>query len=81
MIRRLFLSLLVGGAVVAIDRPDEAAEAIDAAEEIGSFCATVPLVCERAAKDALGVGGGEPSLPFPSRTDYIGPKDDAKDHP
>lgn len=63
MIRRILLSLLVGAAVVALDRPDRAGEMAKDAREAARFCAAVPFLCRHAADavmdgDALPIGDG-----------------------
>ena len=74
MIRRILMSLLVGGAIVTLDeRAERAADAREAAGEMAEraraaadLCARVPLLCREVAERALGSG-----LPQRSVNDYV----------
>ena len=72
MIRRLLMSLVVGAAVVAVDRPEDGAEMAHEVERAVSFCTALPVICRGAAERALHSGGGD---------DYVRGDAEAKDAP
>lgn len=90
MLRRLLLSLLAGGAIVALDRPDEARERVERARHAARLCAAVPFACRAVAGEAAGraakgaTDGATPTartLPFLTSDDYVGEERNPKDRP
>ena len=67
MVRRILMSLLVGAAVVALDRPDEASDLAEDARRTAKLCSTLPFLCRRAAEAAVEGAG----LPIRAPAAYV----------
>ena len=66
------MSLVVGAAVVAFDRPEDGVEMAHEVERAVSFCTALPVVCWGAAEHALHSEGG---------SDYVQSDAEAKGAP